>query len=147
MHTQYYHQFGDIDRYQKKKKTKERIEAMLFEAIRTVRNQTVAEYVSQHLSLMRPPAITDDSTLPNGNLVKQAFLSRTDSKEACLLCFIRFTIMQYWALSRDEIDNIDAAVSLLEQILNRYHNAKIVGSVKDGFTFDVVAEATGDAES
>ena len=141
-------QFGDIDRYQKKKLTKERIAAALIRAVKAVKHPAIGEYLHQFRANLRPVNHTDDSTLPAGNLVKHDFICRIDKREACLLVFVRYAVMQYWLLHTDQIEDMDPVVSTLEEIVDRYNDAmKVIGSVKDGFTFDTVVLGDDETET
>lgn len=138
--------FGNMEFFQQKKKLESRIDAALISLVSQARaNPQLCDLLSRFRRSLNPVEGVDDGRLPGGQFVKHDFVCRTDRRQECLLVFLRYAVEQWWAFVRKERDSYEVIASLLTEIAEKYGNKsmKVVGSVRHGFTFDVLAELTG----
>jgi hypothetical protein len=139
------HSFGNIDEYQRKRELQHKLETILLALAKLVANPTMRERIGQFREHLRPLDCDDEGYIPGGTQQKERghFLCRIDNKEACLLVLLRFAVMEWWSFQNGGRELYEPIIGMLEQVVERYRQLKVVGSVRDGYTFDVLAELAG----
>ena len=88
---------------------------------------------------LKTPAIEDPGRIPCGDLQKTGKMSRFPDKMACLLVMMRHLVMTWWECSEDDPGGVESLLVELDELLDVYQDAEVIGDPEIGYRVRVVA--------
>ncbi len=131
--------FGNFKAYRLRKYYKAWLECTLLTASRTVSNPRDRLRILHFMDNLKTPAIEDPGRIPCGDLQKIGKMSRFPDKVACLLVMIRYLVTSWWECSELSPGMVESQLVELDELLDVYQDAEVVGDPEIGYRVGVVA--------